>query len=71
MLTKELHQILSGENKYTKKELCNILYKLKEDCYKEYSIAVENGNMKDQRYYAGEQNAFQICLDLLEHLKSE
>lgn len=67
MTFEELHKILDDENrKLSLSELQNILYELKQDCFHEE--AKLDPTDRSCRYYAGEQNAFYICLDLLEHL---
>ena len=67
MTTAELHEILDDENrKLTADELKEVVYQLKQDTFE---IAFHSDNYYIGRYYAGETNAFQICLDLLEHLK--
>jgi hypothetical protein len=67
MTTAELHEILDDENrKLTADELKEVVYQLKQDTFDK---AFNEENIYVARYYAGETNAFQICLDLLEHLK--
>lgn len=69
MTFKELHKILDDESrKLSKEELAQIIYELKQDCFNEV-YKRENISRADERYYLGEANAFQICLDLLEHLE--
>lgn len=63
MTTEELHNILDDEDKkLTVSELQEVVYQLKNDCFEEL-------NSSDDRLYFGQANAFQICLDLLEHIK--
>lgn len=72
MTPEELHEILDNENKkLIKSELCQTIYDLKNDCFKDYMHAVDTDNKVDISFYSGEINAFQICLDLLEHLEVE
>lgn len=66
----ELHEILDDENKkLSPTELRQVIYELKQDAFNEL-IRCEIGGF-DYKFYEGEQNAFQIVLDLLEHLKGE
>lgn len=68
MTTTELHEILDNENrKLTVAELKQVVYELKQDAFNEL-IRSEIGGMQ-YKFYEGEQNAFQIVLDLLEHLE--
>lgn len=63
----ELHKILDDENrKLSLDELKQVIYELKQDAFNEL-IRSEIGGMQ-YKWYEGEQNAFQIVLDLLEHL---
>lgn len=67
MTTEQLHEILDNEDKkLTVSELQEVIYKLKNDCSTEFNNATTK---RDEGFYIGEQNAFQICLDLLEHLQ--
>lgn len=67
MTTTELHKILDDENrKLTLAELKQVVYELKKDCFEE--ICKLEPQSWEYRFYIGEQNAFQIVLDLLEHL---
>lgn len=82
MTTAELHEILDNPNKHlTPVEMKEVIYKLKLDAFHEAEkyheakvIAELNHDMSQHQalalfnYYVGESNAFQICLDLLEHL---
>lgn len=69
MTFEQLHEILDDEHrKLSKKELSQVIYELKQDCFDEV-YKRENISLADERYYLGESNAFQICLDLLEHLE--
>lgn len=68
MTFQELHEILDNEHrKLSKKELEQVIYELKQDCFNEL-YGDEMLSIEQNRYYMGESNAFQICLDLLEHL---
>lgn len=70
MTTNELHEILDDENrKLTADELKEVVYQLKCDIFNEALKADDNEDIYHLGYYNGETNAFQICLDLLEHLK--
>lgn len=79
MTTAELHTILDDENKkLSLAELQQIVYELKQDCFKEICILFDDFSNKQcgenhyrhtNGYLMGEQNAFQIALDLLEHLE--
>ena len=67
MTTAELHEILDDENrKLTADELKEVVYQLKQDTFDK---ALNEENFYVARYYAGETKSFNICLDLLEHLK--
>lgn len=67
MTFEELHKILDDETrKISPSELQNILYELKQDCLHEQVNLDPTAH--NYRFYDGEQNAFYICLDLLEHL---
>ena len=78
MSTSELHEILDNKDrKLTIAELKQIIYELKQDCHNEtYKLLEEYDNwgceqkdyIRDNSFYKGEINGFQICLDLLEHL---
>lgn len=73
----ELHEILDNEQrKLSPAELKQVIYELKQDAFNEFSKCLENKTINRQEirdigFYDGEQNAFQIVLDLLEHLKGE
>lgn len=74
MTFNELHEILDNENKkLSLKELEQVIYELKQDCFNQEYLLLDvfrSEEVKMQiKYYQGEQNAFQIVLDLLEHLK--
>lgn len=70
----ELHKILDNENrKLTVSELKQVVYELKQDVFNEFVKTLERKSLDRQDirnigFYDGEQNAFQIVLDLLEHL---
>ena len=74
MTTADLHKILDDENrKLSLDELKQVIYEMKQDAFNEYAKAIEAKSQKRQDirnigFYSGEQNAFQILLDLLEHL---
>lgn len=71
MTFEQLHEILDDEKrKVSKKELAQVIYELKQDCFDEI-YNNENLTNLQGRYYAGEANAFQICLDLIEHLEDK
>ena len=74
MTFEQLHEILDDEKrKVSKEELAQIIYELKQDCLNEvycidqgyYSPNTANAY---EHFYMGKSNAFQICLDLIEHL---
>lgn len=81
MTTEQLHDILDDANrKLTIDELKQIIYELKLDTSGEYNkefdaaqealtLYLTHKHEKLMHFYSGETNAFQICLDLLEHLK--
>lgn len=81
MTDTELHKILDDENKKLSiAELKQVIYELKQDCFKETATLLDdyiNGRCGATHYHhtngylLGEQNAFQIALDLLKHLKGE
>lgn len=72
MTTAELHEILDDENrKLTADELKEVVYQLKQDCINEQYEHTMSKNLEKAEYYAGEVNAFYICLDLLEHLEGD
>ena len=78
MTKSELFAILDNEDKkYTLSELQNIIYELETDCMK-FGWETQTKVFKDIKseyynkgYYNGEQNAFHLCLRLLEHLDEE
>ena len=70
MTTAELHEILDDENrKLTADELKEVVYQLKQDTFEKYGEVLEVENLHISQFYLGETKAFEICLDLLEHLK--
>lgn len=74
MTFEELHEILDNEDKkLSLKELEQVIYELKQDCFNREYLLLDMFRSEEVkfkiRYYQGEQNAFQIVLDLLEHLK--
>lgn len=72
MTTADLHKILDSDNrKLSLDELKQVIYELKQDAFTEFGKALETKTQNRQEirnigFYDGEQNAFQICLDLLE-----
>ena len=65
-IVSELQEILNDKNKkITLFELKDIIQKLKKDCVQAQVNIIDKSIIK---FYTGEINAFQICLDLLEHL---
>ena len=71
MTTAELHEILDNpQRKLTAEELKEVIYQLKQDCWGKYYKENDKANANNYHLatYSGEANAFQICLDLLEHL---
>ena len=77
MTTAELHEILDNENrKLTVAELKQVIYELKQDAFNELSKILDKKSLDRQDirnlgFYDGEQNAFQIVLDLFERLGEE
>jgi hypothetical protein len=72
MTTAELHEILDDENrKLTADELKEVIYQLKQDAFEKYCEEMSKDNIPNSQFYGGETNAFQIFLDLLEHLKGD
>lgn len=66
LIDDELQKILNNEDKrITLFELKDILRRLKKACVQSQTNVIDKGVIK---FYVGEINAFQICLDLLEHL---
>ena len=80
MTASELYEILSKDDKkFSIKELKQVVYELKQDALKESRNLVSkwaNAPKHSEDYvhrsgfYNGEVNAFQIALDLLEHLEN-
>lgn len=71
MTTAKLHKILDdASKKITSKELCQIIYELKQDTWGEYYKESDKKDANNYKlaFYDGETNAFQIVLDLLDHL---
>ena len=65
-IVNELQNILNDKNKkITLFELKDIIQKLKKDCVQVQVNVIDKNIIK---FYTGEINAFQICLDLLDHL---
>lgn len=77
MTTAELHKILDDENcKLSLDELKQVIYEMKEDAFNEFGKSLERKSLNRQDirnigFYDGEQNAFQIVLDLLKHFKEK
>lgn len=73
MTFEELHKILDNPNKQlTPAEFAEVIYELKEDVFQEAIKLYDYTDVRSQKlqqWFFGEQNAFQIVLDLLEHLK--
>lgn len=68
MTFEELHEILDDESrKLSRQQLSQATYELRQDCFDEIYNNENLTNLQRQFYY-GEANAFQICLDLIEHL---
>ena len=76
MTTAELHKILDDENrKLSLDELKQVIYEMKLDAFYEFGKSLEAETQTREAiraigFYAGEQNAFQLCLDLLEHFRN-
>ena len=70
MTTEELHEILDNpQRKLTADELKEVVFQLKQDVFEKYCEEMSNDNIPNSQFYGGETNAFQIFLDLLEHLE--
>lgn len=70
MTNGELHDILDDENKkISLKEFRKIIYDMKRDCDREAYLASAARDIYKMGFYAGEQNAFYIALDLSEHIE--
>lgn len=68
MTTADLHKILDDENrKLSLAELKQVIYEMEQDCFAE--AQQHDADSRENSYYYGEGNGFQIVLDLLEHLK--
>ena len=68
MTTNELHEILDNPDvKLSPGELSKIIYQLKSDVMGAYALTSTEDDFK-RGYYLGEQNAFYLVLDLLEHI---
>lgn len=71
MTFEELHEILDDESrKLSRQQLLQVIYELRQDCFDEIYNNESLTNLQRQFYY-GESNAFQICLDLIEHLEDK
>lgn len=67
-MVSKVYNLLDDESKtVSKKELLELLYALKLDVF-DIMLKLDNKPYQ-QAFYHGEHNAFQICLDLVEHLK--
>lgn len=75
MTTEELHEILDdSDRKLSIDEIKEIIYELKSDVQNEWYWYASGGSREDRYkagFYAGEQNAFYLVLDLLEHTESK
>ena len=72
MTTAELHEILDNpQRKLTADEIKEVVFQLKQDAFELCRRSLMEEKHIREKYYSGESNAFQICLDLLEHLKGE
>lgn len=70
MTTVDLHKILDDENrKLSLNELKQVIYEMKQDCFAE--VQQHDVDSRENSYYYGEGNGFQIVLDLLEHFKEK
>lgn len=65
MSTEKLQELLHKQNN-SLKEIEQAIYELKNDCL---ALSAQSEEVKEQRFYAGEANAFQIALDLLNTIK--
>lgn len=74
MTPAELQKILRSDEKLTVKQVKEIIWELKQDCFDKTYEMYGKGKLigeliVDQKYYQGETNAFYICLDLLEKVE--
>lgn len=69
MTTNKLQEILQSDKKLTVSEVQKIIWELKQDAFRESCKHL--AEPKTMRWYDGEVNGFQICLDLLEKLEVE
>ena len=68
MTTNELHDILDNPDvRLSLGKISQIIYQLKCDVMEAYALSCTEDHFK-RGYYLGEQNAFYLCLDLLEHI---
>ncbi len=84
MTIDEIYEILDNEDRtISLSELKQALYELKNDCTREGQKHLDAAldadktdldtirkEFENYKYYMGESNAFQICLDLIQHLTS-
>lgn len=72
MTNEGLHKILDDEDKkISLKEFKEIIYDMKRDCDREAYLASAARDIYRMGFYAGEQNAFYLALDLSEHIKDK
>lgn len=76
MTPAELQKILRSDEKLTVKQVKEIIWELKQDCFDKIYEMYGKGKLigeliVDQKYYQGESNAFYICLDLLEKVEED
>lgn len=72
MKASTLQEIIGSEaKKLTIRELTDIIYELKKDCHSELIEAEERNDRREARFYSGEINAFNICLDLLDKVQNQ
>lgn len=66
MINFELHSILDNKDRRISfAELKQLIYEMKQDVLRE--IANSKVSISETQFYQGEQNAFQIMLDLMKH----
>lgn len=72
MKASTLQEIIGSEaKKLTIRELTDIIYELKKDCHSELIETEERNDRREARFYSGEINAFNICLDLLDKVQNQ
>ena len=69
MTIEKLQKILSSDFKFNVQQIKQFIYDMKSDVIEQ--IFEHNNSTEIERFYRGELNAFQICLDLLDHCESE